>query len=66
MNKESGIVCLYKGLMKDDPNSVMLIEKVEASKSVAFFEDPAVKELIYSAGHIIRLQYQHNFKLNVL
>ena len=46
MNKESGIVCLYKGLMKDDPNSVMLIEQVEASKSIAIFEDHAVKELI--------------------
>ena len=26
MNKERGIVCLYKGVKKDDPTSVILIE----------------------------------------
>tara|TARA_B100001989_G_C24246799_1_gene320112 strand:- start:319 stop:486 length:168 start_codon:yes stop_codon:yes gene_type:complete len=25
MNKESGIICLYKGVKKDDPTSVILI-----------------------------------------
>ena len=28
MNKERGIVCLYKGVKKDDPTSVILIEPV--------------------------------------
>jgi len=27
MNKERGIVCLYKGVRKDDPTSVILIEQ---------------------------------------
>ena len=52
MNKERGIVCLYKGVKKDDPTSVILIEQGEEGKSVAMFEDPAVKSLIESAGHI--------------
>ena len=52
MNKERGIVCLYKGVKKDDPTNVILIEQGEEGKSVAMFEDPAVKPLIESAGHI--------------
>jgi len=52
MNKERGIVCLHKGLKKDDPTSVILIEQGEEGKSIAMFEDPAVKPLIESAGHI--------------
>ena len=28
MNKERGIICLYKGVKKDDPTSVILIEPV--------------------------------------
>ena len=52
MNKERGIVCLYKGLNKDDPSSVILIEQGEAGKSIAMFEDPVVKPLIKSAGNI--------------
>ena len=52
MNKERGIVCIYKGVNKDDPTSVILIEQGEAGKSIAMFEDPAVKPLIESAGHI--------------
>ena len=52
MNKELGIICLYKGVKKDDPTSVMLIEQGEEGKSKAMFEDPAVKALIESAGHI--------------
>ena len=52
MNKDRGIVCLYKGVMKDDPTSVILIEQAEAGKSIAMFEDPEVKPLIESAGHI--------------
>ena len=52
MNKERGIICLYKGLKKDDPKSVILIEQGEEGKSIAMFEDPSVKPLIESAGHI--------------
>tara|TARA_B100000886_G_scaffold96517_1_gene64035 strand:- start:735 stop:923 length:189 start_codon:yes stop_codon:yes gene_type:complete len=52
MNKELGIICLYKGAKKDDPTSVILIEQDAEGKSIAIFEDPAVKSLIESAGHI--------------
>ena len=52
MIKERGIVCLYKGIKKNDPTSVILIEQGEEGKSIAMFEDPAVKPLIESAGHI--------------
>ena len=52
MNKECGIVCLYKGVKKDDPTSVILIEQGEEGKSIALFQDPAVKPLIVSAGYI--------------
>ena len=52
MNKERGIICLYKGVKKDDPTSVILIEQGEECKSIAMFEDPAVKSLIENAGHI--------------
>ena len=52
MNKELGIVCLYKGVKKDDSTSVILIEQGEEGKSIAMFQDPAVKPLIESAGHI--------------
>ena len=44
--KERGIVCLYKGVKKDDPTSVILIEQGEEGKSISMFEDPAVKPLI--------------------
>ena len=46
MNKERGIVCLYKGVKKNDPTSVILIEQGEEGKSIAMFEDPAVKPLM--------------------
>tara|TARA_B100001989_G_scaffold147640_1_gene105223 strand:+ start:308 stop:532 length:225 start_codon:yes stop_codon:yes gene_type:complete len=52
MNKERGIVCLYKFVKKDDSTSVILIEQGEEGKSIAMFEDPAEKPLIESAGHI--------------
>ena len=52
MMKELGIICLYKGLNKDDPTSVILIEQGEEGKSIAMFQDPEVKPLIESAGHI--------------
>ena len=52
MNSESGIISLFKGLKKDEPTSVILIEQGEEGKSKAMFEDPAVKPLIEGAGHI--------------
>ena len=52
INKERGIVCLYRGVKKDDPTIVILIEQGEEGKSIAMFEDPAVKPLIESPGHI--------------
>ena len=52
MMKETRISCLYKGVKKDDPKSVILIEQGEEGKGIAIFKDPAVKPLIESAGHI--------------
>jgi len=52
MNKERGIVCLYKWIKKDDPTREILIDQRQEGKSIAMFEDPAVKPLIESAGHI--------------
>ena len=52
LNKERGIICLYKGVKKDDPTSVILIEQGEEGQSIAMFKDPAVKPLIEEAGHI--------------
>ena len=46
-----------KGVKKDDPTSVILIEQGEEGKSIAMFEDPAVKPLIESAGHIYDSTY---------
>ena len=46
MNKERGIICLYKGVKKDNPNSVILIEQGKEGKSIGMFEDPVVKPLI--------------------
>ena len=50
--KKSGIIFLNKGLKKDDPTSVILIEQDEEDKSISMFEDPALKPLIEGAGHI--------------
>ena len=50
MNKERGIICLYKDVKKDDPSSVILIEQGEAGKSTAMFEDPAVQPSIENVG----------------
>ena len=52
MNKERGIVCLYKGVKKDDPTSAILIEQGEEGKSITMFEDPEVKPLIEIADLI--------------
>jgi len=52
MNKECGIICLNKGVKKDDPTSVILIEQGDERKSIVMFKDPVVKPLIESSGHI--------------
>ena len=46
MNKDRGIICLYKGIKKDDPTSVILIEQGKEGKSITMSEDPALKSLI--------------------
>ena len=43
---------LYKGVKKDDPTSVILIEQGEEGKSIAMFKDPPVKPFIEGAVHI--------------
>ena len=43
MNKERGIICLYKGVKKDDPTSVILIEQGKEGKSIAMFKEMGVK-----------------------
>tara|TARA_B100001248_G_C27122752_1_gene336515 strand:+ start:142 stop:420 length:279 start_codon:yes stop_codon:yes gene_type:complete len=52
MNIERGIIFLFKGVKKDDPTSVILTEHCEEGKSISMFEDPTIKPLIESAGHI--------------
>ena len=52
MNKERGIIHLYKGVKKDYLNSLILIEQSEEGKSIAMFEDLSVKPLIESEGNI--------------
>tara|TARA_B100002019_G_C20725275_1_gene336759 strand:- start:172 stop:360 length:189 start_codon:yes stop_codon:yes gene_type:complete len=52
MMQENGITCLYKGLKKNDPTSVILIEQGKEGKAISMFKDPGVKPLIESAGHI--------------
>ncbi|KGG03966.1 hypothetical protein EU99_0894 [Prochlorococcus marinus str. MIT 9321] len=52
MNKDREIFCLYKGVKKDDPTNVILIQKGEESKSIFMLEDPTLKTYIESADHI--------------
>ena len=62
MNKERGIIWLYKDIKKDDPTSVFLIEQGEEGKSIAMFEDPAVKPLIEELViFMIQLLFQTTF-----
>ena len=59
MNKERGIICLYKGVKKDDPTSVILIEQGEEGKSISMFEDSAVRRLLrVQVIFMIPLSYQ--------
>ena len=41
MMKETGMTCLYKGVNKDDPTSVIVIEQGEEGKAIAMFKDPS-------------------------
>ncbi len=52
MNEVHGIICLYKGVKKEDTTSVILIEQGEEGWSKAMFEDPTLKPLIEIVGHI--------------
>ena len=51
MNKECGIISLYKGVKKDNLAIIILIEQ-GGGKSIAMFEDPTVKPLIENICHI--------------
>ena len=44
MMKETGIICLYKGLKKDDPTSVILIEQGEEGKSCLLYTSDAADD----------------------
>ena len=50
MNKERGIICLYKGVKKDDPTSLIPLKQGKEGKSIIMLKDPEVKPLIESAA----------------
>ncbi len=50
--KNEKIVCLYRGVKKDDPSSAVVIEQAEEGKSIEMFANPEVRPLIEEAGHI--------------
>ena len=50
--KEEKIVCLYRGINKDDPSIAVVIEQGEEGKSIAMFSNAEVKPLIEEAGYI--------------
>ena len=50
--KDIKIVCLYRGVKKEDPSSVVVIEQAEEGKSIAIFSNPEVRPLIEEARHI--------------
>ena len=50
--KEEKIVCLYRGINKEDPSSAVVIEQAEEGKSIAMFSNPEGRPLIEEAGHI--------------
>ena len=51
--KEEKIVCLYRGVEKEDPSRAVVIEQAEKDKSIAMFSNPVVEPLIEEAGHIL-------------
>ena len=44
--KEEKIVCLYRGMKKEDPSSAVVIEQAEEGKSIAMFSNTEVRPLI--------------------
>ena len=46
------IVCLYRGVKKDDHRSAVVIEQAEEGKWIAMFSNPAVSPFIADAGYI--------------
>ena len=50
--KEEKIVCLYRGIKKEDLSNAVVIEQAEEGKSIAMFSNPEVRPLIENPGHI--------------
>ncbi len=50
--KEEKIVCLYRGIKKEDPSSIVVMEQAEEGKSIAMFFNTELRPLIEEAGHI--------------
>ncbi len=53
--KEEKIVCLYRGINKEDPSNAVVIEQAEEGKSIAMFSNPEVRALIEENGYIYYL-----------
>ena len=51
--KEEKIVCLYRGIKKEDPSSEVVMEQAEEGKSIAIFSNPEVRPLIEEDVHIM-------------
>ena len=41
--KEEKIVCLYRGINKEDPSSAVVIEQAEESESITMFSNSEVR-----------------------
>ena len=50
--KEEKIVCLYRGVKKDDTSSAIVIEQAKKGKSITKYSNSEVRPLIEKAGHI--------------
>ena len=50
--KEENIVCLYRGIKKEDLSSAVVMEQAEEGKSIVMFSNPKSRPLIEEAGHI--------------
>ena len=44
--KEEKIVCLDRGIKKEDPSTAVVIEQAEEGKLIAMFSNPEVSPLI--------------------
>ena len=47
--KEEKIVCLCRGINKEDSSNAVVIEQAEEGKSIAMFSNPEVRPLIEEA-----------------